>query len=69
MKVKFMFSAVLFGAVVLSSCKKDECHDCHYDINNSMVELGLKCNDDLKSAEKNGIVIDGQKYDIHCHEH
>ncbi len=69
MKAKIMMIAVLFGAVALTACKKDECHACHYELNEVEVEIGAKCGDDLKDAEKNGITVDGQHYDVHCHEH
>lgn len=64
-------SLVVAAVAVLSlvACKKDECHACHYEINEVEVEIGTKCGDDLKQAEKEGILVDGVKYDVHCHDH
>ena len=59
--------AVLF--LTLTSCKKEECHECHYEKNGAEVELGEKCDDDLSNLEANGIAVDGTVYDVHCHEH
>ena len=53
----------------LAACKKDECHACHYELNEVEVEIGTKCGDDLKLAEKEGVMVDGVKYNVHCHEH
>jgi hypothetical protein len=60
---------ILFGAVALlsfNSCTK--CHDCHYDLGGSEVELGEYCGDDLKSIEETGIVVNSIIYDVHCGE-
>lgn len=71
MKIKNIQTLIAVGAIALmfTSCKKEECHECHYDINGSQVELGKKCGDDLESLEKNGYAVDGTVYDVHCHEH
>jgi len=50
-----------------TSCKK--CEECHYDKDGGEVELGELCGDDLKQKEKDGITIDGVKYEVHCHGH
>jgi hypothetical protein len=54
-----------------TSCKKkEECHECHYDDdNNNTVDLGMKCGDDLATLERDGIVVDGKKHEVHCHDH
>lgn len=61
------------GIVVMStltSCKKDECHECHYDDANGIeVELGEKCNEELHQLEENGYELNGAVYTVHCHEH
>lgn len=54
---------------VFSACKKDECHECHYDYNGTTVELGEKCGDELETLESGGYTVDGQVYTVHCHEH
>lgn len=61
-------------ALSVTSCNKDECHDCHYEIvENGVeteVELGEKCGDDLENLEKDGFTdADGTTYEVHCHEH
>ena len=61
--------AVAALAFVTMSCKKDECHECHYDGPNGEVELGEKCGDELENLEASGINVDGANYEVHCHEH
>lgn len=51
------------------SCKKESCHDCHYDGPNGEVELGEKCGDELETLEANGYNLDTANYVVHCHEH
>ena len=60
--------------IALNSCKKDECHECHYEIVTngveSEVELGEKCGSELEDLESNGFkASDGTTYEVHCHEH
>lgn len=58
------------GLLVLAvSCKKEECHECHYEKNNIEVELGEKCGDDLEALEASGFNDGGVNYEVHCHEH
>lgn len=58
-------------SIVTTSCKKKEvCHECHYeDDSNNEVDLGMKCGDELENLEKDGVVVDGKKREIHCHDH
>jgi hypothetical protein len=60
---------VAIAAFMVVSCKKNKCEECHYDVNGTEVEMGKLCGDDLEDKEKNGIMVDGVKYDVHCHEH
>ncbi len=69
MKKRSLVIALGFGLVLFSSCKKNECHECHYDVNGTEVEIGEKCGDDLEAIEKDGIVVNGVQYTVHCHEH
>lgn len=65
-------SLILLGlsVVVITSCKKNNCHECHYeDDAGQEVELGEKCGDELEDLEANGITVDGTKREVHCHEH
>lgn len=65
-KVLLLFSVVaVFG---FTSC--EECHECHYDMNGSEIELGEFCDDELEEIEKAGFTdTDGTVYEVHCHEH
>lgn len=69
MKKRSLVIALGFGLVLFESCKKNECHECHYDVNGTEVEIGEKCGDDLEAIEKDGIVVNGVQYTVHCHEH
>ncbi|HLU86309.1 MAG TPA: hypothetical protein VKZ44_01050 [Taishania sp.] len=55
--------------LIVASCKKESCHECHYDLDGQEVELGKKCGDDLENLEKDGYVVDGTIYEVHCHDH
>ena len=68
-KSKSIIILTAFAAITFSSCDKS-CHECHYeDSNDQEVELGEKCDDELKELEKNGIEINGTSYEVHCNEH
>lgn len=69
MKKSSLFIAA--GLIVLASvsCKKKECHECHYEKDGVEVELGEKCDDDLKNIEASGFNDGGTVYEVHCHEH
>ena len=68
-----MKTTIILGASLLlmaASCKKNECHECHYDSAGSEVELGQYCGDDLKNIEANGYTdTAGVNHTVHCHEH
>lgn len=64
-KISFVVAVLILG---VTSCKKDECAQCHYDGPNGEVELGQKCNDEMKDLEKNGYTKDGKTYTVHCGE-
>lgn len=68
--MKKIKNVLLIGAVALfvSSCKKDECAECHYDGPNGEVELGQKCNEEIEDLEKSGYTTGGQTYTVHCGE-
>lgn len=55
--------------LTLSSCKKEECHECHYDKNGEEVELGKKCGEDLENLEREGYTDGANTYEVHCSEH
>lgn len=66
--VKLGFAAIVVS-LALVACKKEECHECHYDGPNGIVELGEKCGDELEAMEATGINVDGVHYEVHCHDH
>lgn len=71
---KNMLSIALLAfvlSIATTACKKKEhCHDCHYENdNNQEVSLGKKCGDELEALERDGIVVDGKKREVHCHDH
>lgn len=66
----FAIFALVFSSFITSCKKKETCHECHYeDSNNNMVDLGMKCGDELEKLESEGVVVDGQKREVHCHDH
>lgn len=71
MKLKMMLSILVINSLVLIvlSCSKNKCHDCHYDKNGAEVELGEKCGDELESLEANGYSDTTGTYTVHCHGH
>ena len=67
MKKGFLIAGL--ALLTLAACKKEECHECHYELNEVEVEIGKKCGDELKNLEKTGITVDNVLYEVHCHEH
>ena len=68
--VKTLLGTLMFTMLILTACKKEECHECHYeDASGAEVELGEKCGDDLESLEASGYNVGGTNYEVHCHEH
>ena len=68
--VKTLLGTLMFTMLILTACKKEECHECHYeDASGAEVELGEKCGDDLESLEASGYNAGGTNYEVHCHEH
>lgn len=69
MKLKLLIIGTICS-IAIYSCKKEECHECHYeDANNDAIELGEKCGDDLEALERDGYTTGGVTYEVHCHEH
>lgn len=67
MKKKLFLSALVVAGLSFTSCKK--CSECHYDGPNGEIELGEFCGDDLEEIESSGTEINGEVYEVHCHEH
>jgi hypothetical protein len=65
MKVSLIVFSVacIFAA---SSCKKNECADCHYDKAGAEIELGEKCGDEMEQLEANGYTDTTGTYVVHC---
>ncbi|MBM3161287.1 MAG: hypothetical protein FJY17_10185 [Bacteroidetes bacterium] len=69
MKIKFLTLAA-FAIFAFVGCKKDECHECHYDAaDGSEVELGEYCGDELEDLEEGGYTDSTGNYEVHCHGH
>ena len=68
-KSVILFVMAAASAIAISSCVKNECHECHYDKNEAKVELGEKCGDELEQLESNGYTDTTGTYTVHCHEH
>ncbi|MDP4684476.1 MAG: hypothetical protein NWS40_07285 [Crocinitomicaceae bacterium] len=64
-----LVALALVASSILSSCKKNQCTDCHYEKNGLEVELGEKCGDDIEALEASGYNDGGTVYEVHCHEH
>lgn len=61
---------IFMGSMALFACNREECHECHYeDANNEEVSLGVKCDEELEEAEKNGHTVDSTTYEVHCEDH
>jgi hypothetical protein len=70
MKIKFLtFSALV--VILIIGCKKDGCHECHYDgPSGQIIELGEFCGDSLETIEANGYTdTSGVNHVVHCHGH
>lgn len=68
-KSKLMIVGMSVVALAFAACKKEECHECHYDKDGQEIELGEKCGDDLEAIEASGYNDGGTVYEVHCHEH
>jgi hypothetical protein len=70
MKVVFKSAVIVAVSLAIFSCKRDECHECHYDdVNGNEVPLGDKCGDELETLEVNGYTDTTGNYVVHCHGH
>lgn len=57
-------------SVTFYSCKRDVCHDCHYDKAGTEVEMGEYCGEALENLEATGTYTDSTgTYEVHCHGH
>jgi effector-binding domain-containing protein len=67
MKNKLVFSGLVIAGLALTSCNK--CAECHYDAPGGIVEIGEYCGDELENIEKDGYTVNGDVYEVHCHDH
>ncbi|RFC55622.1 hypothetical protein [Brumimicrobium aurantiacum] len=67
MKKKLILGAIIAVGFSFTSCEK--CAECHYDGPNGEVELGEYCGDDLEDIEDAGMSVNGEDYEVHCHDH
>jgi hypothetical protein len=66
----YKISLVLAFTIVMVSCKRNQCHECHYDdATGNEVPLGEKCGDELENLEANGYADTTGSYVVHCHGH
>ncbi|MEY4973542.1 MAG: hypothetical protein RLZZ55_329 [Bacteroidota bacterium] len=67
---KTILSVSLF-VVLMTSCAKNKCADCHYDAPAGEIEMGTYCEDELKNLEALGTYTDslGNTFVVHCGEH
>ena len=68
MKTTKLLLILIALGLTFTSCKKETCTTCHYDGPNGEVELGEKCNEEIEDLERNGYVVNGQTYTVHCGE-
>lgn len=69
-KVVLSSAIALVTVFAMSSCKKNQCHECHYDKNGGIVEMGEFCGDALEDLEAVGTFTDSTgMYTVHCDEH
>lgn len=64
-----MLYVILLIASTFVSCKKNDCHACHYDKNGAEIEIGEYCGEDLEQIEAKGYTDSTGNYEVHCHEH
>ncbi len=69
MKSTVFFLFALSTALLAVSCKRESCHECHYDLNGTEVEIGEFCGDELEAVEADGYRVDTVTYEVHCNEH
>lgn len=67
MKSKLLLSGLIVVGMSFTSCKK--CAECHYDTPGGIVEIGEYCGDELENIEANGYTLNGEVYEVHCHDH
>ncbi len=67
---KTILNVSLF-VVLMTSCAKNKCADCHYDAPAGEIEMGTYCGDELKNLEALGTYTDslGNTFVVHCGEH
>ncbi len=69
-KVVLSSAIALVTVFAMSSCNKNKCHECHYDKNGGIVEMGEFCGDALEDLEALGTYTDTTgTYTVHCDEH
>lgn len=68
-KIKLILVFALLG-LATESCKKIGCHECHYeDENDTEVELGERCDEELEKIESEGVTVNGINYEVFCGDH
>lgn len=66
----FLITAAISFVALTSSCKKNQCSECHYDKAGEEVEMGEFCGDALEDLEALGSFTDTTgTYVVHCEGH
>lgn len=65
----FIFGTAFIFSAIVQSCKKNQCHECHYDKAGQEVELGEYCGEALEDLEAQGYTDSTGNYVVHCHGH
>ncbi len=67
---KLIFIITIFS-LIITSCRKNKCSECHHDGPNGEVEIGTFCGEELQDLENIGTITDslGNSYVVHCGEH
>ena len=66
-RIGLVACAALF--LTVTSCKKEECLQCDYEVGTTVVELGEKCGDAIADIEASGYAVNGETYEVHCGAH
>ena len=54
-KVVFSVAFIATSLILVTSCNKNKCHECHYDdASGNEIPLGEKCGDEVETLEANG---------------
>ena len=68
-KVVFSVAFIATSLILVTSCNKNKCHECHYDdASGNEIPLGEKCGDEIETLEATGYTDTTGNYVVHCHQ-